>query len=723
MEYILAIDETGIFNTLGNNDKSFIGGILIEESDGTKDINSDSAILNSFRDTYIECKGSSAPSDIRVLLDSFHYSGPTSSSEAAAAVDIAGSLDTIKKNLILPYVKAIFKSTGKPLMVANNQDWWKSALVCVISEALKKYSIKEIRFDSRATTVLGLGFKGLKISETSKETKIEIPQNIVTDISEIKIESDKKGPRSNGMELIYDSDQTITMSLKFNKENWIWKKYHKHLEDDLKLQFNVPEICSSSNSTDECVALADLVCGFVSHNLVSDIPIIECPCTEYDSGVDPMREKNPIYAIASVLQNSKNQKKKIIENIFSNIGDENIPDDIWDMFYDFVKDKIKNRDFGPATNVVVQAFLKEFKNRYIYYKKEKIKNIIGNSLPERFYKLMNVFDEYYSHCGNIKFPLSDNTKIIREIYLTPNEDDGRPMLRWTNYISHILRIAEIHFNAYDFESTLKLLELDKIYNAQEEMLHIMQKMGMYCKDENLTALIGTIGQSYAFRGMYDEAIDYFNKSLNYAIKSKSQSYSYLITVSILRQDFDVAKSHFTGQTKFLFENYTQSCIKTGFDLLSYCRLRALDAMLKIGTSRHISMLDFKNVIEAKENSRRGRLSYEFYLAMKWMAVAWLYENEDKQDKTEAVELFSKAIDNLMNSGNFTLMTLALPIVQCLARIEPDNEHCRNYAQYMQELTKQSEYFARYMDKHAEFKKINNKASLWDCATFLPFIYS
>lgn len=744
MKYILAIDETGEFDYLEKDPSkpSFIGGILIEKSAVTGTNNGPSKLRQSFMETYEDCYTIPAPTNLKELLDSFHYSEIKEKLSEVMCRNlskddsnklIASTFEKIKCKLVLPYVKRIYVSTGKPIVIANKQDWWKSALICVISEALKNMeaddSIEEIRFDSRATTVLGLGFKGLKISEQPNETIIEIPRDYTGEVAEIKIESDQKGPHPNGKTLNYDADQNIKVSLTFNNTNTKWKDYHNKLAQGIGSQFD-NNIKYSSNSKDECVALADLVCGFVAKSDLNNIniPITNCPCAEYDSGVDPLREKNSIYAIAAVLQNAKNQKAKIIKQIFSQtIEDTKTWDNIWDMFYDFVKYKINERNFSKETTNVVKTFFEEFKDRYIGRNKNINLFYTPTKPPKRFYELMNLFVEYYSHCGDIKFPLGNDTDIIQYRYLRPSDEiEGRALVRWTNYVSYILHTSEIFLNAYDFDAPLKKLDILKITSKHIDMLTTLNDETK-TKDENLTALLGTIGQSYAYKYDYDKAVKFFEESTEYAIKtnSKSKTYSYLFTISHLKQEYDEASVFFNKQTDQYPENFNKNNInkKTGFYLLSYCKLYALGCLQKIKKTMQLSIDDLKSKIIELEKAEHGILSYEFYLAMKWRAIAHVFENEDNASKTETAELFYTAIDRLLNSGEFTLKTLALPIIQCLARLEADNEHCRNYAQYMQELTKQSGNFARYMDKHAEFKEINTEASLWDCATFLPFIYS
>jgi hypothetical protein len=235
------------------------------------------------------------------------------------------------------------------------------------------------------------------------------------------------------------------------------------------------------------------------------------------------------------------------------------------------------------------------------------------------------------------------------------------------------------------------------------------------KDEPTTAILGTLAQSYAYEDKLEEAIEYFNLSKEYAIKTTNRTDSYLFNLFHRKQSVELCREAFFNQTGKTPEDYMQKGIfENQWELLSYCKLCALE-LYKMGETSLMIPLEYVRSSERSE--------YPFPLIMKWVALALYLQNEEEH-KASIEFLFKRAIDKLLKEENgFAIQTLALPIIQCYGLINNQNSYHSRYGNILQLLLNQSDGFRMYAEGVSHLMNIKNDADMWQRAMLLPFIYS
>lgn len=280
-------------------------------------------------------------------------------------------------------------------------------------------------------------------------------------------------------------------------------------------------------------------------------------------------------------------------------------------------------------------------------------------------------------------------------------------------MSYTLREAQIHFNAYDFNSANKNLEdiWDKHTNVLSALKGVLGE-----KDEPTTALLGSLAQSFAFNDNFNEALDYFELSKQYAIKSSSTTDSYIFTIYHKQKNIEQCRVLFEQIAKKTAENYAKDKdFKDSWTLIAYCKLRALE--LYVNKQTNLPAIELCALSKYNEE-------YPFPMVMKWEGIALYLEN--KEGNKETIEkYFSDAIGNLLNENNeFAIKTLALSIIQCYGLVNNQNPYHRQYNTYLNELKKASTYFEKYVDEKSPLlNEIKNNADIWERALSLPFYYA
>jgi len=643
--YYFAIDETGSFN-FSENDESFACGVLVSIDEKT--------VREHYQKTFLKCGfGKELPSDTKELIRNkkFHF------------YDMSEQNKKICREILFPLGDKIFVSTGRPLLCANNQNFWLIAVASVISELFKKPSFQKgdklnIEIDNRKDTVWGL------------------------------VEND------NGKKTDFD-------------------KYHDYLKRQID-KFVEPSRTSLGievrvrfvgDTNSFFVNLADIICGFVRKD--KSISTIKCRCEKLISGDNPamILNNNPIGALNIILTEALNDQFTnigLIQNAFKITRTDNKSYALlWDVFHNFLQYQLKVRYDRENTisklNDIVDKFLKEFR-----LNTDKI------SIDKRL-EIINSFLAYYSHAGKITMPIekADFIKILNE---TGSEAESRVTKKWEKYVGFCLREAQMQFNAYNFSEAIKIVE--EVWGIQEEILKIKYPFHSQ-RDEHSTAIIGTLAQSYAFNGQIDKSIEYFEMSLEYAIKTSAQTASYLLTLYFIKQDIENVRKYFKLQTGKDPENFVnKQQFEDLWELLSYAKLRALELYKNQKTDlAEIPINDYDK-------------EYPYPLILKWNAVAEYLENSI-ENKPTVSNYLSKAIENLLNDKyGFTIKTLSLPIIQIYALIDNTNHYHAKYNSIVAELKKQSRFFADFAEKQSPLlNQIKNSADIWARATCLPFNYS
>lgn len=582
-------------------------------------------------------------------------------------------------DVLMPYVNKVYVSKGKPILFANNQSWWLMAVVVVIKEFLKdleteKGDIVKVIFDSRAERVCGLAIE--KDSNNNSESNPQVDFKKYHDLIKKQITE-------------YFNDEATQKGIKL-------------------------EVYYGNDTSDFFINLADIVCGFVrdKYNLrkkaLVDIKFTECPCKLYIDEESPeiYVKDNPFRAVNIITRevaNDRYDNLKLLPDIFNALRKDEAYDYIptWNMFYYFVKNEIKERSTNSSLVKIkpfVEKFFEEFANACDY-------------LPNSSYiELMLLFNEYNSHIGDVDIPFKRDI-FIKYLKSTDKNSETRILRKMEKMISFTLRECQMFFNKYDFNSAINNLEnMCRMHSKINEVL----KDEFSERDEHTTALLGSLAQSYAYKGDFDTAIEYFRMSKDYSVRTTNISDSYLFTIYHRNKDVESARMQFKLQVgKNPEEYYEAKKYDDVWKLLSYCKLRALELYV-----------NGKTELPAIEQLDNCNTEYPFPLVMKWEGIALYLENkEENKDKVE--KYFKDAIENLLNENNgFAIKTLALPIMQCYSYIDNKNVFHAEYKTKIEELKKQSPYFSKYVDEEMPpLNEIKNDKSFWERAMMLPFIYS
>lgn len=668
-KHILAIDETGRFS-MKSDDKSFVCGVVV-----SKDF---SEIKKAYQKTYSDFDfPEPVPEDIKELLSD---SGVENGDKARYHFNKLEEWEkAFCKNNLMPLVDEIVRSDGKPALFSNNQNWWLVAVTSVVRQFLKSREFKdndeiEVFIDGRKDEVWGMVYeKGETLEDLS--------------------ENDRR-------DRYYKYHNNIKQQIENNVKAYVPKTVK------FKMEFN-------SDTSNVYVNLADLACGFVrtdSKNIPQKITSISCK--SFMDGNDPVliAKDNPTAALSIIFQEAFNNDLRnahLVETLLKTLRKES--DNyvfVWDMFYDFIKSKIDERA-SESSLVKIKEFVNIFLNEF--------KNVAHNYLPtNKYLDNLVLFVEYSSHSGEIEMPLS------REFFLdclkkTDRNSETRLLRKWEKMVSFTLREAQIYFNAYNFSEINERVE--NIWEQHEKLIGNISDI--ICdddrKDEPTTALIGTLAQSYAYNGDYDNAIEYFNMSLEYSVKSKNRTYSSLFTIYHRNKDLENARRYFELQNDVTPEQYyANKKYGDAWKLLSYCKLRALEMYLNGKTELpHIELSELSSY----------NCEYPFPLVMKWTAIA-LYIEDKVKNKVAIEKLLNEAVANLLDKENgFAINTLALPLIQCYALLSKQNPYHAKYNNLLSEFVKKSGYFAKYVENTTALNDINNSGDIWERAMLLPFIYA
>ncbi|MBR4156862.1 MAG: hypothetical protein IKU01_09260 [Bacteroidales bacterium] len=666
-KHILAIDETGRFSM--GNDESFACGVVV-----TKD---ESEVKKAYQKTYSDFGfPEPVPDDIKGLL-----TDDTIENGDKARYHFNKLDDTQKafcKYNLMPLVDEIIKSEGKPALFSNNQNWWLIAVTAVVRCFLKSRDLKDndevnVFIDGRKDTVWGMVYEeGNQLDDLSDNDRRDRYNRYHNNIKQ-QIENNVKA--------------YVPKTVKF------------------KIEFR-------SDTSNVYVNLADIACGFVrsdKRNITQKITSVSCK--SFMDGNDPVlvAKDNSTAALSLIFQevfNNNLRNVHLVAELLKPIRKEN--DNyvfVWDMFYDFLKSKIDERA-SESSLVKIKEFVDLFLNEF--------KNVAHNYLPtNKYLDNLVLFVEYSSHSGEIEMPFCRES-FLNCLRKTDSNSETRLLRKWEKMVSFTLREAQVYFNAYNFSEINEHVE--NIWVQHEKLLGSISDI--ICddkKDEPTTALIGTLAQSYAYKGDFDNAIDYFNMSLEYSVKSKNRTYSFLFTIYHRNKDLENARRYFELQNSATPEQYYANK-KYGdtWKLLSYCKLRALELYVNGNTELpHIELSELSSY----------NCEYPFPLVMKWTAIA-LYLEDKVKNKAAIEKLLNDAIANLLEKDNgFAINTLALPLIQCYALLNKQNPYHARYNNLLSEFEKKSVYFAKYVESMPDLKDLNNSQDIWDRAMLLPFIYA
>lgn len=379
-------------------------------------------------------------------------------------------------------------------------------------------------------------------------------------------------------------------------------------------------------------------------------------------------------------------------------------DNTIDRFSKFVKGRIKDRSYSASLGKI---------RRVVECCKNNVKNNIDKISGDKQLDTIILINEYYSHIGSMSCPYSKE-EFLSVLKASEDTSETRLLRKWEKYVSFCLRKAQIDFNGYNFKDVVECFE--QIWEGQEKIIGFIAGLFGLKKDEPTTAIIGTLAQAYAYNGNYEEAIEHFNLSVEYAIKSSAQTASYLLTLYHRCGDVENVRIQFERQVgEKPEEYYMRENFKNNWELLSYCKIRALELYKGSGTKLpHIEL----------EKLKSWGTEYPFSLVLKWEGISLFLEDAER-NRDRIGRYFSEAISSLLKDDNgFAIKALSLPIILCYGVVDNQNDFHSRYMGILRDLKSQSEDFRSYVDTRAPMlNEMKNDADIWERALALPFTYS
>ena len=271
-EWYVGIDETGDFSTIGSKKSyknSFVAAV-VTRCDHKK-------LSGLYRQAYKDLEFGESGNNLNIseVLKRFHYY------PKPHRPDIPGYTDEQKQYLLKHFrlhMPAVIRSKGRPVLLANQQDWWLRAVCAVIRGFFRLKMVQngdKVRFaiDHRAQKVLGLQ------EHWDEEDSCE--------------EQPRKNPGKERHE--------------------ITEQYHQLLKEQIERQFKeqttsmgirfTPEFRSDDQSP--LVNLADLACGLVKDKMLEEKHIYSVPCSSLVEAGDvaDLLKINANAAMEAVLSN------------------------------------------------------------------------------------------------------------------------------------------------------------------------------------------------------------------------------------------------------------------------------------------------------------------------------------------------------------------------------------------------------------------------------------
>jgi len=559
---------------------------------------------------------------------------------------------SICKTQLLPFVEKIWISTGMPLLFANNQNYWQIAVTAVITGLFNTRNFK----------------KGDEI-----DILIDFRKHIVWGTI----------------------DGTTPEFLPYHQI--LKEQFEKVTQPFQKSRDLIINISFVSDTKSFFVNLADIVCEDKT------IPTTQCHCEKVFSEANPQQiyKNSPLAALNIIFQkfikDGDSNNFPLIQIILeSNRTDDETYNHIWDGFYSFLKYQINHRyEEGNLHQLISirDLFLTEFKNHH------------SKITSDKQLEFLTLFIEYASHNGENKHPFEQDfvLKMINE-----NQNESRLLRKWEKWISYHLRTAQIRFNAYDFDTAEK--NFNDLWSQQEDITKAIPFDNK--KDEHTTAILGTLAQSYAYKGKLKEAAEYLELSLESIVKTSAQTCFFLFSCYFGLEDIDKAKVFFEKLAGCKPEAFPLSRNKDVWQILAYAKLRALE-LHKLKDTKLPEILPQEN----------AKTTYPYPLLLKWLSVALFMEDKEK-NKEKISTYLKQGIEELLKASNgFTIKTLALPLIQFFALVDNSNPFHNQYNKLLAELTRDNEYFKNFIDNSDCLSSIKNDSDFWQRVNALPFIYS
>ena len=667
-KWYVGIDETGNFSTVGSEKsyKNSFATAVVTRCDHKK-------LSDLYRQAYRDLKFGDPGNNRKIsrLLERFHYypkpHGP----------DIPGCTDEQKQYLLKhfrPHMHAVIRSIGRPVLLANQQDWWLRAVCAAIR-----------------------GFLRLEMVQNGDEVRFEI---------------DRRARKVLGLQESRDGEGQESA-----------KKYHQLLKKQLEGQFKERTqsmgihftLDFHSDDQSSLVNLADLACGFVKDEMLEEKHIHSVPCSSLVEAGDvaDLLKINANAAMEAVLN-------KVAEGDFSQAvhapaifnelsKDKQSYSNVWNEIHYLYSEYLETRGQIPDILAHLDRLRKELKNEL---EQPRYKEIISEKQQIDF--LLDCLIGLDTHLG-----ATEDRYGARCLNLLQKQNTERLSDHWESYLRLFIRRAQFDFNAYRFEKVLRYLEpLRTTQNRLHELLSAAMKLpdgDSKLPDRSLAEIHGTLGQAYAFLGRWDDATLDLEEDFTLADESsRSKPASYLFCVYLHQKNQEQCRRWFEKQVDAKLSEFLEGWLSTKpgspWALLSYLRLRGLE--LELGGT-DVPALDPAKLQDYE------KADYPWPLILKWVAFGLFSEGK----KDEAKALLQQALKRLEGSSEFTRRTLALSHYQMLGLLRTDSKLRSDYKALLEELMEAEPGFAKYVESHNLGKNWHDGRTLWERAMCLPGYYA
>lgn len=664
-KWYVGIDETGDFSTVGSEKsyKNSFAAAVITRCDHKK-------LSDLYRQAYKDLKFGKLENNFNIsqVLERFHY---------YRKHHIPGCTDEQKQYLLKhfrPHMQAVIRSIGRPILPANQQDWWLRAVSAVIR-----------------------GFFRLEMVQNGDEVRFEI---------------DRRARKVLGLQESRDGEEQGSA-----------KKYHQLLKEQIEEEFRertqsrgirfTLEFCSDDQSP--LVNLADLACGFVKDEMLGGNHIHSVPCSSLVEAGDvadllKINANAAMEAVLSKVAEGNFSQAVHVPAIFSELSKDKLAySNVWNEIHYLYSEYLEARGQIPDILAHLDRLRDELEKEL---KQPRYKEIVSEKQQIDF--LLDCLIGLDTHLG-----ATEDRYGARCLNLLQKQNTERLSDHWESYLRLFIRRAQFDFNAYRFEQVLQDLEplrttQDRLYELLSAAMQLPDGDSK-TPDRSLAEIHGTLGQAYAFLGRWDDATLELEEDFTLADEgSRSKPASYLFCVYLHQKNQEQCRSWFKKQVDVKPSEFLDGWLSTkrgsSWALLSYLRLRGLE--LELGGT-DLPALDPAN-LQGYEKA-----DYPWPLILKWAAFGLF--NEGKKDEAKA--LLRQALKRLEGSSEFTRRTLALSHYQMLGLLRTDAKLRSDYKALLEKLMEAGPGFAKYVESHNLGKIWDDGRTMWERAMCLPGYYA
>ena len=470
-KWYLGVDETGNFAWDGKPESSFALAVVVSESDYEK-------LEDLYRKAYSELKfGTKQDPDklkIKEILKYFHY---MPKENVPPKEDSPGYTEEQKEFLLdcfVPRMFSVIRSTGKPASPDNQQGWWLRAVEAVI-QGFFDHEVAEpndeicIQMDSRARKVLGL------------------------------IDEKKTSQEKHNESMAYHDEKARYLTEKFSRPTGTFS-----------VQF-------TSDDDSVLVNVADLACRLLKdRKLKSLVSVYRVNCSQPLLTDVAGLLKSGAYraAIEMILKqccNGEFSQLRYLPQIFSDLSQGRGQTDerkhkeycaVWREICDFYEEYLECR--GDIPDIIPHL--------------AQLRDALEPEMNKKLYtRMLPAADrlDFLEHLIGLETHLGTTEDRYGEKYqeLLRQEPPKRASERKEKRFRLQVRRAQFYFHAYQFTSVRE--QLERSWEEQEEA-YKKDQQGPDLHDLSLAEIYGTLAQSYAFEGNYEEAIEYFKQDFTVA---------------------------------------------------------------------------------------------------------------------------------------------------------------------------------------------------------------